>query len=611
MRRAALFMAAGLGVAIFGWRHLPGGDVIPTSREAASPSGAPSRPAPEAGFRPLSCWARAGGVYEVEVSTRFRFAAPTGGETRAMRSGSTAWRGELHVAPDPGAGAATVSLRDVVVEAGEQESVLRLLEAPARVDVDRRCRVLRFHFAAGLAPAAKDQWKLLASLGELLLPGEDDGEQWQRRQEDPTGTAVVRYQRPAADRLVKEKLGYEALAARGGGARMVAEVGASRTEARFSPQGRLGSVTGVEALSLIDADSGRPMAEARTRFAWALAPDREADVSAPGPLAAASAGMALTQPEARHFDAFEGPPPKTLEAAKRLFEQELERAGLRAALGVLVPFLRAHPDAAFALLDELRNRAFSREAHRHAFLALELARTPEARAALASALNDASFETGDRLRAAVALPDAGKPEASVDAIRTASHDADPEVAGASRLALGRVAGRSDLPAPERRQIVDELEQSLNTAETLNDQVLAMEALANTGDPAVGAALRPHLEAADPLLRAAAAEGLRSLEASWELDRVLDLLASEASVPAQRALAELLATRTEDAGPRALAVVQQKLLTGDELPSSVAKPLISFLAAQGAFHPTEVRVVLDTVVTRYRDRDVRRFAAKYL
>lgn len=556
-------------------------------------------------------------VYAVELGTRYRLSVPEFGAGSPPVSGSTHWEGRLEVdvrSDDDDDPSWVVALRDVKTRSGDpaQQELLARLQIPAVVRFDASCRVLEWAFEEGTEPAVQDQWKLLLSLFELAIPPDAVGQdQWEVAQVDPTGEALVEYSRLDGMTILRRKLSYRRLALQVPGVRHEARI--REAEALFrlrEDDGSVESLSGVEDVAIFADDGVRPFAEASTSFSLrrVRVPERPRLATPARPQV--SPGQALARPGAEHFDPYPGTLPSEFGEARLLYEQQLADLGLRAALGVLVPYLRAHPEAAQELLATLREGGLSQDGQRLAYLALELAGTREAREALAQGLTDPSFQVRDRIRAAAALPDVAEVGEVVDALRQATRDPDLEVAHASLLGMGRAARRPDLPPEVRAGLVDELSQSLGASSSPGERIVAMEALANTQDPAAASVIDRYLESDDPLERAAAVESLGRIGVPPPADRTAALLERETSPRAQRAMAELLAARAELAAPETVDSVVRKLLSGAPLPASVAKPLVTFLGAQADNDPEAARA-LEQVMGAYSDRDVRRMAARFV
>lgn len=421
-----------------------------------------------------------------------------------------------------------VRLAQSLSEPADRVGADELEGAPFFVRVDARCRLTEIGFPEAWSPAARHLATSVLRANEIVLPGAAT-DAWQAAQVDGGGDYVARYSaRSDADavRVVRLKVAYEAdpEAARLGA---TLEVLSARADALYDPSARaIVDVRGEERLRL-----SMPSGERHTiahRFSMAR---RDA---AYRPVARADVNAARFD-DARSVEAREAPVDPAIAALSRdealgrfhgVFDA-MGRDGVLPAARMLADWLRAHPEGAAELLTALRDGDIAEHAQATLFLALQRAGTEATRAALVEALDDDRLFEVNRARAAAALAEHGAPSQAVaDALLArARDDGSPMVANVSRLGLGTLAGRADGALGE--SLRDTLSAELEGAGARAEVVQAIDAMGNCADDRFAAPLAARLDAAEPSVRAHAAEALGRLSPDAARARLADHLADEA------------------------------------------------------------------------------------
>ena len=225
----------------------------------------------------------------------------------------------------------------------------------------------------------------------------------------------------------------------------------------------------------------------------------------------------------------------------------------------LAEWLKAHPDEARHLLDQARSGALAEAMRPAAFLALERAGTPQARAVLSQALADASLGEMDRARAASALSDIAEPtrESALALAQAARDSGSSMVSGSSIRALGHLEERSATVGPELQgEIRNVLRAELSAATSRSRTVDVIDAIGNTGDAAFAAELNGRLLDASPAVREHAARAFRRMQADVAAAGLVERLQAETDPGVRSALAQsLLAMNVTDAGAMTQAAAQ--------------------------------------------------------
>lgn len=194
--------------------------------------------------------------------------------------------------------------------------------------------------------------------------------------------------------------------------------------------------------------------------------------------------------------------------------------------------------------------------------ALAGAGTPAAQRALVELLGAGTLAAKDRARIATAMAMIERPDPEVTAgLQAQLGSSDRALARSSANALGVAALRlRSLEDPRATAVVDDLLVRLAAAARPEDQIALLHALGNAGDARALGAVRPHLESADPSVRRAAIESLRSFA-----DSTVDDMLSRAMIddldPAVRRGA-VFASSGRSVGPM-LPALGRALTDGDE------------------------------------------------
>lgn len=196
--------------------------------------------------------------------------------------------------------------------------------------------------------------------------------------------------------------------------------------------------------------------------------------------------------------------------ARAMFQSLFDERGKDAVLPAarfLARWLRANPDAARALLEDLRQGKFAKQTHATLFLAFEMAGTEQTRDVLLEAIGDTELSELNRARAASALADHGEPsKQAADALLARAREDDSSmVSTVSRLGLGTMAGRADGELGKELRAV--LGAELDGAQSRVAAVAAIDAIGNSADDSFAPKLAERLDAEEPSVRAHAAEAL--------------------------------------------------------------------------------------------------------
>ena len=439
------------------------------------------------------------------------------------------------------------------------------LEEPFLVEVGRDCRFKGFAFAPRSDSRARSRIEALMRSMEMVLPVAPV-RQWTARQDDAMGSYQGHYQRETTT---------------GGGTGVVI----SRRRVRYfafrlpslGPKvaGPSAEIVRSEARATLDAVGGWLSAlSSQDHLKLSLGERLLAEVTGSvelhrieSPPLPRLVGLATERFVSRsNLQAEEGPPqptvPDAAQAALDLsgavadFERRLGsgKGGLHGAVSTLAGYLVGRPGAITELMAALRNGSIDPKLHSALFLALERTGTPQAERALAEGVGDRRLSSVDRMRAAVALADVPHPsQQAVDALvaQARARGGDTEAEDVSRsalLALGTLdhntaASNPELAAEARQELGARLRAMPPPGEVMTD----LDAVGNSGDESLVAAVEPYTDDPSPMVRAHAAGAFgRTVDAADEA-RLTAWLVREPDRGVRRAIVATLAARVDAAG----------------------------------------------------------------
>lgn len=465
------------------------------------------------------------------------------------------------------------------------------LTAPFFIDVDASCRFVGFGFPRDWDARRRQLVQSTLVTHEFVLPPRPGARRWSASQSDGLGAFAADYTvasgaRGPALRVERRKAAYEGATGAASMGLSVNVVGSRATASfeRARPQWWT-AVSGHERVQI--RVQGEVEADLLQQFSLSRDDAKYAAVGAIAPS------------EADFRDAFELPVeldrPTDPAVAQMSYDDALaaflgELAGTDdrsfAAARRLAAWLKAHPEAAHRLVGAVRAGVVAEAARPALFLALELSGTDAARDALSAALVDPHFRALDRARAASALSDLGAPTRGTAELLLAQarEGDDATVASVSLLGLGSMARRSggddELRAYIRGSLTDELEDA-SDAQTR----VVLDAMGNSGDPALAGAIGDHVDAEQAATRQHAAQALGRLGPEAAAPRLMDRLREEADPAVRVSIVRALhGTSTSDA----IALMADRLTASTSLPERSA--IITWLGEASRTRP-EARALL--------------------
>ena len=270
------------------------------------------------------------------------------------------------------------------------------------------------------------------------------------------------------------------------------------------------------------------------------------------------------------------------------------------ALFALDPARCKDAAAALATRDSPKDDAFMVVAS-----ALAATGSPEAQAALRDAITASAGKRDVQEVLLAELGNLGTPDRASEAYARdiVAHTADGEVRNVAQLALGNMAGALRASEPERSEaLISEALQQASSAQTLDDRIVSLHALGNTGSLRSFEVLQAAARDPDFRIRQSAASALSSIEGP-EVEQLLLALAVNDPEPSVRA-ESATSLRRRSVAPATFDALAE-LVRRD--PSDTVRQTLISVISERAEQFASALGVLDWVAQHDPEQDVRRNA----
>ena len=454
---------------------------------------------------------------------------------------------------------AVAALSNVALSGDESEDRSAGLALPFQVRIGSDCRFRQIHFDPMSPPKVRVEIEGVLRAAEVILPSVPASE-WVSRHRESSAEFEARYLRSRIESdtvLSRQKLRYAAhsLPALPDGSPLRLVVAESKAELVLDRQGRwlkegqdhtrLRIERGSQLLSEIDT----AVHLFRDTSAGA-APALLSQVD-PSRLSASSSEKIKV-----HTETPLPPPPDPvlaqmeLSAALADFAQRLSASadGLHHATLRLASYLSTHPQAIAELLQGIKSGSIDGKLHSALFLALERTGTKAAERGLASALQDRSMSTMNRMRAAAALQDIPRPSMQTAQTLAAQTKAGDEVlvTNSALLAMGALSRRAQKLEPQAADLIrGELRERLQSHTRPEELKVTLDAIGNSGDRELAPSLARYRHDASAETRAHAALAHRRMDVAVMEPALADWLSDEKESPVRRAIGQALADRLRE------------------------------------------------------------------
>ena len=418
----------------------------------------------------------------------------------------------------------------------------RALGVPFRVRFAASGMPLTFEFPAEVSSEHRSMLENMVRTFQLSL---DSGDSWVAQESNGSGFYEAVYHRTGPGDLEKSKRGFTAPAAG-----MISWTEMHSMESiRIEPGRNWIASMHVEETMHSDGQGGPAMSvsnratlELLVGAQLALTPDMwRFETASLVADAAATPGRAI--------------PDITPEQARReivatIPELDAAKQGRLAHIHRLRDLLLVDATLPAVLLDVLRTEQLDDRTRADLYLALELAGSESAQAALVGVITDNSWSLKDGMRAIVAMGGVKQPAAeSITALwDTAQYgygDERQRMASAAAFALGSVGNTMhEADDPEYESLRSSLLSNATSASDVNQRSNFITALGNTNDPALASDVVEFLDDPEPEIRRAAALSLGTLGTDQVADMLMSYYSDEENGYVRGAIAESLQSWTQ-------------------------------------------------------------------
>jgi hypothetical protein len=437
----------------------------------------------------------------------------------------------------------------------EDRETNRVLDTPFRVLFNADGMPLEFEFPATVDAHNR---KILESLVRTFQVSLNKSDSWQTRETNGLGSYEASYRRSGANRIEKSKLKYTIVPDG-----MVRWNHINSTES-LQLDAKHDWLARMEVVETMRSDGGGSPAMTVTNHArLELQPGAHTALSAE---TWSFAAAAASEPATNSRPAADIDVTKAREQIQStILQLDPQQQGRLALIHRLRDLLRVDDQLALLILETLKTQELSDRTRADLYLALELAGTDGAQAALASVILDTSWSLKDGMRAIVAMagvdfPIAASFSALWDATQRFAADAERQrMAGAAAFALGSLGNtlnQSEDPAYISLR-AELLANALNGSDA-QQRANFITALGNTQDPSLAPELAVLLDDADPAIRRATALSLGSLGTDPVADQLVSLYGQEDDRYVRSAIAESLQSWGQPSEP-AMAMFRQTVL----------------------------------------------------
>ena len=483
----------------------------------------------------------------IDSSIRMNTAAATAAQSMRVRLEGVLDMRTLEAGPAQALVGMRLSAVELQIAGKSDPDTNRALALPFRV----RFASGGFPTAFEFPPAATAQHReVLENLVRMFQVSMHKGETWVAQESNASGAYEAAYVRTAPSRVEKTKRRFVGSAP--ATAIAVADI-ASKESIRIDAKrdwiaamtvdetlrtgGQFGPAIDVTSHATLELQSFAQAAAASDAwgFVAAAAPDR---------VDRAKAALAGVSRE---------------EAQKRLLAElpalDAAREGRSILIHRMRDLLRVDDKLPFALLDAMRTQELSDRTRADLYLALELAGSPAAQAALVSVVADTTGSARDAMRAIVALGGVASPSAETLAALwntvqsgPSSGDRSP-LAGTATFALGSLGdGMNAANDPNYSSLRAGLLNGALRGRDPQQRANFVHAIGNTRDASLAREIVALLDDAAPAVRSAAAQSLGMLGTNQVADELMQRLNQERSSVVRGAIAESLVSWTSPSAP---------------------------------------------------------------
>ena len=246
--------------------------------------------------------------------------------------------------------------------------------------------------------------------------------------------------------------------------------------------------------------------------------------------------------------------------------------------------LRVDGSVPKTLLEQMKTQELSDRTRADLYLALELAATEEAQAALAEVITQPDWSTRDAMRATVALAGINEPsQQTLDVLWETAYAERGQLSTTATYSLGSVGSRMKAASnPEYLALRDSLLNQAYSAGEASQRVTFIYSLGNTRDADIAPEVGGFLQDDDPSIRRAAALSLGLMQSTYSSDTLISQFEQESDSQVRGAIAESLNRLPITDSSPVMASLNNAIRT--EADESARYAMANFLATNLNKHP---------------------------
>jgi len=480
----------------------------------------------------------------------------------------------------------------------------RMLELPFRVQFTAGGVAEKFEFSDGLTGQEQSMLKNMVRTFTVSIPQQTIPEQskhkqsWVVKEKNASGEYLATYHRVSPMQLEKTKGDFVAVSSSPllNKATIASKESIQLNEKRswitrmivdetLQSPGKNGPSLHIINHAQLDFVSSNPLSVSKGRWNFIAA--------APQPI--------LLKPTA-------STPKLSPEEARRKLIQELPAldVAIKARtkhIHALRDLLRADGSIPATLLEQMQTQNLSDRTRADLYLALELAATVEAQAALTQVMSSPDWSTRDALRATVALAGINNP--STDTLKVlwdTAYIERPQISSTATYTLGSIGSRMKVENhPDYPALRDELISGANNNSDVQQTATFIYALGNTRDPEVVPNVSTFLDNEQPAIRRAAAMSLGLMSSEQSASALASRFEQESNSQVRGAMAKSLSQLPLADTSKVMASISQAIQTEDD--ESARYSMANFMGKNLAKNP-QYKPVLQKLIRTEPSKRVR-------
>jgi len=541
--------------------------------------------------------------YRVKMDSSMRLKLPGANTTQNIKVSIRTLLDLVTLAADKKTASVGMRLSDVqVIISGQSDPEMnRMLERPFRVQFTKGGVAHNFEFSEGLTGQEQSMLENIVRTFTVSIPEQTNQVQkksWVAKEKNASGEYLASYQRISPTELEKSKANFNSASA--------------------SPMLDNASITSKETIQLNNTRN------------WLSSMTVDETIESPGKFGPdlliinhakidfVSSNLAALPKNYWHFiaaaaQAISLKPSATItklspqEARHKLLQQlpalnDAIEARTR-HIHEIRDLLRADASMPAMLLEQMKTQDLSDRTRADLYLALELAATEEAQAALTQVMTSPDWSTRDALRATVALAGISNPSSdTLQILWDTAYTQRQQISNTATYTLGSIGSRMKAANhPDYFNLRNELISGASDTSNTQQSATFIYALGNTRDPEVVQNVSPFLDNEQPEIRRAAASSLGLMSSQQSADALVSRFDQESDSQVRGAMAKSLSQLPLSDTSKIMASVSQAIQT--ETDESARFAMADFMGKNLAENP-EYKTVLQNLARTEPSKRVR-------